>query len=179
MVFIGSGKNWPSYPELCKQFLGDRLTIIEHLPQPMLASAFAAANVHVLPSWMETCGLVTLEAALPGTPVVGSTFGHELEYLRQDTWWCHPGDPDSVKDAVEQAGAQDGSQQGQQTQSTNLERLQLAEHSQSNRKVIPPRALWALAKAFHSLQLTRNKSVTMEITGRERNLILADTAMPL
>ena len=52
---------------------------------------------------METCGLVTLEAALTGTPVVGSTFGHELEYLRQDTWWCNPGDPDSVKDAVEQA----------------------------------------------------------------------------
>ena len=103
VVLIGSGKNWPSYPELCKHLLGDRLTIIEHLPQPMLASAFAAAQVHVLPSWMETCGLVTLEAALTGTPVVGSTFGHELEYLRQDTWWCNPGDPDSLKHAVEQA----------------------------------------------------------------------------
>ena len=103
VVLIGSGKKWPSYPELCKHLLGDRLRIIEHLPQPMLASAFAAARVHVLPSWMETCGLVTLEAALTGTPVVGSTFGHELEYLRQDTWWCHPGDPDSVQHAIEQA----------------------------------------------------------------------------
>ena len=34
----------------------------------MLASAYAAA-VHALPSWMETCGLVSLEAALSGTPL--------------------------------------------------------------------------------------------------------------
>ena len=32
---------------------------------------------------METCGLVSL-GALSGTPVVGSTFGHELEYLEGD-----------------------------------------------------------------------------------------------
>ena len=33
---------------------------------------------------METCGLVSLEAALAGAPLVGSTFGHELEYLEGD-----------------------------------------------------------------------------------------------
>ena len=49
---------------------GDRLTIIDHLPQELLASAYAAAGVHALPSWMETCGLVSLEAALCGTPLV-------------------------------------------------------------------------------------------------------------
>ena len=103
LVLIGSGENWPSYPELCKKFVGNRLTIIEHLPQEMLASAFAAASVHVLPSWMETCGLVTLEAALTGTPVVGSTFGHELEYLQENTWWCNPGDAESIQIAVEKA----------------------------------------------------------------------------
>ena len=81
VVLVGSKQHWPSYAELCKNILGDRLTIIDHLPQRLLASAYAAARVHVLPSWMETCGLVTLEAALSGTPVVGSTFGHELEYL--------------------------------------------------------------------------------------------------
>ena len=32
---------------------------------------------------METCGLVSLEAALAGVPLVGSTFGHELEYLEE------------------------------------------------------------------------------------------------
>ena len=62
------------------------------MPQNLLASAYAAAAVHTLPSWMETCGLVSLEAALSGTPLVGSTFGHELEYLEGDAWYADPGD---------------------------------------------------------------------------------------
>ena len=110
VVLIGSSKEWPDYAESCQQLLGDRLTIIDHIPQPLLASAFAASSVHVLPSWMETCGLVTLEAALTGVPVVGSTFGHELEYLKGDCWWCDPADPTSIRRAVEaawQAGRSD------------------------------------------------------------------------
>ncbi len=100
IVLIGGRQHWPSYAELCKEISGDRLTVIEHLPQPLLASAYAAAGVHVLPSWMETCGLVTLEAALSGTPVVASTFGHELEYLKGDAWYCDPADPLTIRKAV-------------------------------------------------------------------------------
>lgn len=100
VVLIGGSQHWPSYGKLCKEILGDRVTIIEHLPQHLLASAYAAAAVHVLPSWMETCGLVTLEAALSGTPVVGSTFGHELEYLRTDAWYGDPADPEDIRKAV-------------------------------------------------------------------------------
>ncbi|MCT0248671.1 glycosyltransferase family 4 protein [Synechococcus sp. CS-205] len=100
IVLIGSSANWPSYAQLCREISGDRLTIIDHIPQEMLASAYAAAGVHVLPSWMETCGLVSLEAACSGTPVVGSTFGHELEYLQRDAWYCDPADPDSIRTAV-------------------------------------------------------------------------------
>ena len=103
VVFIGARQHWPSYADLCQAILGDRLTIIDHLPQPLLASAYAAAGVHVLPSWMETCGLVTLEAALSGTPVVGSTFGHELEYLQGDALYGDPADPESIRSAVIQA----------------------------------------------------------------------------
>jgi glycosyltransferase involved in cell wall biosynthesis len=103
LVLIGSSSNWPAYADLCQGILGERLKIIDHMPQPLLASAFAAAAVHVLPSWMETCGLVTLEAALTGTPVVGSTFGHELEYLQHDTWWADPADPASIQTAVQKA----------------------------------------------------------------------------
>jgi len=105
IVLIGSRQHWPSYAELCKAISGDRLTIIDHLPQDLLASAYAAAAVHTLPSWMETCGLVSLEAALCGTPLVGSLFGHELEYLEGDAWTCDPGDPDSIRRAVEGAWA--------------------------------------------------------------------------
>jgi len=100
IVLVGSSKKWPSYAELCKKISGEQLTIIDHLPQSMLSSAYAAARVHCLVSWMDTCGLVSLEAALNGTPLVGSTFGHELEYLENDGWLADPGDPMSIKNAV-------------------------------------------------------------------------------
>ena len=51
---------------------------------------------------MDTCGLVSLEAALSGTAIVGSTFGHELEYLKNEAWLADPGDEKSVKEAVEE-----------------------------------------------------------------------------
>ena len=88
IVLIGGSKHWPAYADLCRSISGERLHIIDHLPQPLLASAYASAAVHVLPSWMETCGLVSLEAALAGAPLVGSTFGHELEYLEGDAWYA-------------------------------------------------------------------------------------------
>ena len=100
IVLIGGSKHWPSYAELCRSISGPKLTIIDHIPQKLLASAYAAAAVHTLPSWMETCGLVSLEAALSGTPLVGSTFGHELEYLEGDAWYADPGDPSSLRNAV-------------------------------------------------------------------------------
>ena len=100
IVLIGGSKHWPAYADLCKKISGDRLQIIDHLPQHLLASAYAAAAVHVLPSWMETCGLVSLEAALAGTPLVGSTFGHELEYLEGDAWYVDPGNATTILKAI-------------------------------------------------------------------------------
>ena len=100
IVLIGKSDHWPSYKELCARISDERLLVIEHLDQAALASAYAAAAVHVLPSWMETCGLVSLEAALSGTPLVGSTFGHELEYLEGDAWYADPADPQSIRKAV-------------------------------------------------------------------------------
>ena len=52
IVLIG-GSNTAAYADLCKRISGERLHIIEHVPQPLLASAYASAAVHVLPSWME------------------------------------------------------------------------------------------------------------------------------
>jgi len=100
IVLIGGTKHWPSYAEVCKAISGDRLIVIDHLPQELLASAYAAARVHCLVSWMDTCGLVSLEAALSGTPVVGSSFGHELEYLQGDAWLADPADPTGICKAV-------------------------------------------------------------------------------
>ncbi|ABB25094.1 Glycosyltransferase-like [Synechococcus sp. CC9902] len=105
IVLVGKDEHWPSYAKLCKQIAGDKLTLIKHMPQEVLASGYAAARVHCLPSWMDTCGLVSLEAGINGTPIVGSTFGHELEYLKDDAWLADPGNPESIKEAVLDAWA--------------------------------------------------------------------------
>ena len=105
VVLAGNTQLWPEYVDLCRAIGGDRLRLVEHLPQELLASAYAAASCHALPSWCETCGLVSLEAALTGTPVVGSTVGHEVDYLQGDAWLADPADPAAIRQAVEQAMA--------------------------------------------------------------------------
>ena len=37
IVLIGGSKHWPSYAELCRSISGSRLTIIDHVPQKLLA----------------------------------------------------------------------------------------------------------------------------------------------
>lgn len=103
VVLAGRHDLDPKYTDLCRSIGGNRLHLHGHLPAELLASAYAAAAVHVLPSWCETCGLVTLEAALAGTPVVASIAGHEAHYVGSDGWYCDPADPSSIRRAVEAA----------------------------------------------------------------------------
>lgn len=99
LVLIG-GRLMAGYEELCRKHGPDDLLMIDHLPPEELASAYAAARVHVLPSWVETCGLASLEAALGGCSVVVSTAGHELDYFRDLASYCDPGDIDSIRSQV-------------------------------------------------------------------------------
>ena len=62
------------------------------------------------------------EAALCGTPLVGSLFGHELEYLEGDAW-TRSRDPESIRKAVEEAWASDGSIQASKDERKVLERF--------------------------------------------------------
>lgn len=102
LVLIG-GRLIKGYEEVCRRVGPEDLLMIDHMPQEDLASAYAAARVHVLPSWVETCGLASLEAALADCSVVASTAGHELDYLRDLADYCDPGDPGSIRAAVLQA----------------------------------------------------------------------------
>ena len=65
-----------------------------------LARLYRGARVHVLPSWFETTGLVSLEAALSGCSVVSTSRGHAREYLGDDAWYCDPASPASILEAV-------------------------------------------------------------------------------
>jgi glycosyltransferase involved in cell wall biosynthesis len=99
LVFVGGNLQRP-YLQWCKEFGPKNLLILPHLSPAELRCAYAAARVHVLPSWMETCGMVTMEAALANCSVVCSTAGFELEYYRNLAYYCDPGDIGSIRNAV-------------------------------------------------------------------------------
>ena len=46
IVLIGGSKHWPAYAELCRSISGSRLTIIDHMPQNLLASACSSSRTH-------------------------------------------------------------------------------------------------------------------------------------
>ncbi len=105
VVFAGGGFSYqPSYADACRRFKRKGNTVfLDRLEPKMLASAFQAARVHALPGWLELPGIVSLEAANLGTNVVVSDFGTPRDYLGDDAFYCHPGEPDSIRNAVEAA----------------------------------------------------------------------------
>jgi glycosyltransferase involved in cell wall biosynthesis len=63
----------------------------------------ALAAVHALPSWRETPGLASLEAAAAGCRIVTTSIGSAREYFGMDAWYCDPRDPLTIREAVLQA----------------------------------------------------------------------------
>jgi glycosyltransferase involved in cell wall biosynthesis len=68
LVLVGTVlKGNEAYLEACRRALPS-LVHMAYVPRPQ--DLYAAADVHVLPSWYETTGLATLEALAAGTPAV-------------------------------------------------------------------------------------------------------------
>jgi len=68
-----------------------------------LADLYRRARVHVVPSWFETTGLVSLEAALSGCSIATTDRGHAGEYFDRYAWYLDPGVNDSILRAVRNA----------------------------------------------------------------------------
>lgn len=99
VVFIGP-VNDPFYFEACRNEADASHHFLGFMPQREIAGAYAAARVHVLPSWFETPGLASLEAAMAGCNVVSTDRGTALEYFGDLAWYCDPSDVDSIRAAV-------------------------------------------------------------------------------
>ena len=82
---------------------GPNVIHIERVPRELVASAYAGAAVHVMPSYAEGAALVNLEAAVCGTPLVVSNRSSEFEYFGDLVRYCDPTQPDSIRAAVEDA----------------------------------------------------------------------------
>ena len=88
------------YGALCERWAGKNVHFVGELAPDLLASAYAAARVHAMPSWAETPGLTSMEAALAGCAVVVGNQGAEREYFGHFAYYCNPADIDSVREAV-------------------------------------------------------------------------------
>jgi glycosyltransferase involved in cell wall biosynthesis len=91
------------YYHQCRNIAGKNISFIDHLPQDELVKYYRKAKVHVLPSWFETCGIASLEAAAMGCNVVISDKGYASEYFGDMAYYCDPASPASIYEAVERA----------------------------------------------------------------------------
>jgi glycosyltransferase involved in cell wall biosynthesis len=74
---------------------------------PLLASAYAAAKVHILPSWFETPGLSSLEAAACGTVVITTDQGCTKEYYLEHALYMNPHDKQALIAALQASSGHD------------------------------------------------------------------------
>jgi len=106
LVVIGSFKH-DSYSKKCLELASknDRILLIDTLAHtdPLLASAYAAAKVFVLPSQFETPGIAALEAALAGCDIAITKRGGTKEYFGQNAFYLEPNSVTSIKTAVTNA----------------------------------------------------------------------------
>lgn len=105
LVAIGSVKE-RAYFRRCRETAG-RLGVpfhhVKHVKQDVVADAMAAAAVHVLPSWTETTGQTSLQAAAAGCPVVVTVESPWQEYFGKRITVCKPESPASIREAIGRA----------------------------------------------------------------------------
>ncbi len=102
VLVAGNMTYQPEYQEAVSKFQRKGKTlIVSNLTREELTSAYKGALVHVLPSWYELPGLVSLEAAKCGTPVVGTTMGTLSDYMGRDATYCNPESLQSIRSAIE------------------------------------------------------------------------------
>jgi glycosyltransferase involved in cell wall biosynthesis len=92
--------NQLSYFEECKKMAASNIEFVGHLPQNDLLPYYQKAKVHILPSWFETTGLSSLEAAAMGCNIVVTDQGYTRDYFQEDATYCEPGCPESIFSAV-------------------------------------------------------------------------------
>lgn len=103
---IVHGKYSPNnkkYYDKCREAAAGNIHFSERMSEEELYVMFYSAKVHVLPSYFETTGLSSLEAAVMGCNVVITDKGDTVEYFGDLAFYCDPDDPASIKAAVDEA----------------------------------------------------------------------------
>jgi len=114
---IGSFHTDCEYGKLCRAEL-EKYPQIKYIgmfdhEDEMLASAYASAKVFALPSWLETPGLASMEAALAGAEVVTTPVGGTKDYFCDFGIYIDPYNPENIAAGIETALNRDGTKQKQ------------------------------------------------------------------
>ncbi len=88
------------YLALCKRWATPRTRFVGHAEHAEVVRMMARAAVHAHPSWLESPGLASLEAAATGARVVVGDRGCEREYFGPDVDYADPADPATIRAAV-------------------------------------------------------------------------------
>ncbi|HEV2641206.1 MAG TPA: glycosyltransferase family 4 protein, partial [Candidatus Elarobacter sp.] len=88
------------YLALCRRWATARTRFVEHAPHDEVVRMMANAAVHAHPSWLESPGLSSLEAAATGARIVAGDRGCEREYFGSDVDYADPADPATIRAAV-------------------------------------------------------------------------------
>jgi glycosyltransferase involved in cell wall biosynthesis len=91
-----------AYLAECLRIAGPEVQFVGRLDHedPLLAAAMVGSGCLALASWYETPGLVALEAAMSGTPLVLPTGGCAREYFGDQALYVRPDDLKGIRRAV-------------------------------------------------------------------------------
>jgi glycosyltransferase involved in cell wall biosynthesis len=104
LLLIGAhAPNQADYYTECRRISANNISFIDHIAQAELVKYYQRAKVHILPSWFETTGLSSIEAAIMGCSIIITDRGDAKEYFGNDAFYCDPGDPGSIFDTVKKA----------------------------------------------------------------------------
>jgi glycosyltransferase involved in cell wall biosynthesis len=96
-------ENQKAYTKECFAAAANNIYFVPHISQEELLEYYKKAKVHVLPSWFETTGLSSLEAAAMGCNIVVSDKGDVREYFGDLAYYCNPSSPESIGSAIDMA----------------------------------------------------------------------------
>lgn len=101
------------YSAQCLEIINSRENVYSLGPldhnDPLLASAYAAADVFVLPSQFETPGIAALEAGLAGCKIAITEVGGTREYFGDEAEYINPESNGSIINAIRAAHDKPGS----------------------------------------------------------------------
>lgn len=96
-----------AYLDFCKSIAHNRVQFFDFVSQSELCKMYNASAVHILPSWFETTGLTSLEAAACGCKLVVSEAGDTRDYFDGGANFCKPFDVKSIQNAIAEALSSD------------------------------------------------------------------------